>query len=109
MQYYQTVIGILEAYFHAPGWEKQFLNGGCYWLAKTLKRGIQDSVIMINRVQEHCALFFEGGLYDIRGKISLRNFRFASERDLQFMEKNYVPKFDAEKLDQYLRRMLKAA
>lgn len=109
MQYYQTVIGILEAYFQDAGWEKQFLNGGCYWLAKTLKRGIRDSSIMINRVQEHCALFFEGGLYDICGRISLRNFRIASERDLQFMEKNYVPKFDAEKLDQHLRLALQTA
>ena len=44
------------------------------------------------------------GLYDIRGRISVKNFYPASEREISFMKKNYVPKFDVKKLEEYLVR-----
>ena len=50
------------------------------------------------------ALYFENGLYDIRGRISAKNFHPASEREISFMKKNYVPKFDVKKLEEYLVR-----
>lgn len=80
------------------------MEGGCYWLAKILQNGIPLSHIMINRIEEHCALYFEQGLYDVRGKISTRNFTFAGDRDISFMEKNYIPHFDYKKVEGYLRR-----
>ena len=58
----------------------KFLEGGCYWLAKFLQNGIPLSYIMINRMEEHCALYFENGLYDVRGRISINNFKKANER-----------------------------
>lgn len=70
-------------------------------MAETLHRGIENSVIMINRIEEHCALYFDNGLYDVRGQISAHNFCIARARDISFMKKNYIPKFDAEKLEQY--------
>lgn len=103
MKFYIMVIEALKNYFNVKDWEKLFLEGGCYWLSKTLKTGIPNSDIMINRMEEHCALFFEYGLYDIRGKIPMRNFKLASDRDISFMEKNYIPHFDYKRVEGYLR------
>lgn len=104
MEYYRRVLEALEHYFRGNGWQKKFLNGGCFWLASILHQGIDGSVFMINRAEEHCALYFENGLYDIRGRISAQNFHPASEREISFMKKNYVPKFDVKKLEEYLVR-----
>ena len=97
------MLSLLEGYFSCCGWERYFLTGGCYWLAHTLQQGITGSRIMINRMEEHCGLFFENGLYDVTGKIPVRNFRIAGERDLRFMEKNYVPGFDVKELECYMK------
>lgn len=102
MDYYLQLMEALRMYFDNRNWRQLFMEGGCYWLADILHRGIPSSEIMINRMEEHCAVFFSQGLYDVRGKISRKNFRIAGERDLAFMKKNYVPKFDTEKLEQYL-------
>lgn len=105
LDYYSVVMAALERYFHDFNWRKLFLSGGCYWLADMLHRKIDASIIMINRAEEHCALYFENALYDVRGKISQKNFREAGERDIGFMKKNYVPKFDVEKLEKYLKSL----
>lgn len=59
---------------------------------------------MINRTEEHCGLFFGNGLYDVSGKISTFHFRDATERDIGFMKKNYVPHFDTQALEIYLSK-----
>lgn len=102
MQYYQRILSLLERYFADKDWKRLFLSGGCYWLADVLHQGINGSVIMINRIEEHCALYFENGLYDVRGRISDKNFYKAGEREISFMKKNYLPKFDSKKVEQYL-------
>lgn len=102
MIYYKKIIDALACYFAKNGWEKLFLNGGCYWLANVLHQGIADSVFMINRIEEHCALYFEHGLYDVRGQIPMKNFHIASDREINFMRKNYIPKFETENLERYL-------
>lgn len=101
--YYRNVLTLLERYFAGSDFRKPFLQGGCYWLADFLHRGIRDSRIMINRVEEHCALAFGRGIYDVTGCISARNFHAASERELSFMKKHYVPGFDTAALEQYLQ------
>ncbi len=78
------------------------MNGGCYWLANMLHEKIQGSVFMINRIEGHCALYFEGGLYDVCGRISMKNFHIASAREISFMKKNYIPKFNTKALERYL-------
>ncbi len=100
--YYTKMLSLLEAYFAVSGWKHFFLDGGCYWFASTLQKGIRDSVIMINRIEEHCALAFEDGLYDITGRISVKNFHRASMREISFMKKNYIPHFNTEELEEYL-------
>ena len=102
MDYYRKIIDALREYFSQAAWERLFLSGGCYWLANLLHQGIQDSVLMINRLEEHCALYFEHGLYDVRGRISAQNFHPASQREIRFMQKNYVPRFETKGLEQYL-------
>lgn len=103
MQYYELMLEALQSYFHRENWKELFLHGGCYWLANALHQGIPSSVIMINRIEEHCALYFEHGLYDVRGRISMKDFAPARERDISFMKKNYIPRFSVEELEQYLR------
>ena len=107
MDFYKNVLRLLERYFAESGWKKLFLNGGCYWLADTLHQGIASSRIMINRMEEHCALYFDNGLYDIRGRISTKDFHEAKEKEINFMKKNYVPKFDVKRLEQYLGEELR--
>lgn len=102
MQYYQKILLLLERYFADKNWKKLFLSGGCYWLSDKLHQGIRDSVIMINRIEEHCALYFEDHLYDVRGQIPSKDFHAAGEREIRFMKKNYRPKFDTEKVEEYL-------
>lgn len=100
--YYSELLKQLEGYFARKGWKRLFLSGGCYWLARTLKQGINDSVIMVNWTEEHCAFAFGNGLYDITGRIPAEGFHAAGEREICFMEKNYIPGFDTEKLEKYL-------
>lgn len=57
---------------------------------------------MINRVEEHCAIRLSDGLYDVRGKISSYGFHRATDREISFMKKNYIPKFDTIMLEEYL-------
>ena len=109
MQYYQKLLALLAQYFSDNNWKKLFMTGGCYWLADTLHNGIGGSIIMVNRIEEHCALYFARGLYDIRGRIPQKDFHAAKERELSFMKKNYVPAFDTKRLEQYLALTLPGA
>lgn len=102
MQYYRKIMDLLESYFKEKDWQRYFLNGGCYWLADFLHHGIWGSVIMINRMEEHCALYFDGGLYDVTGRISKKNYVVAEEKEINFMKKNYIPRFDTQGLMLYL-------
>ena len=52
-------------------------------------------------MEEHCAIKLSDGLYDVRGKISSYGFHKATEREISFMKKNYVPKFDVKILEKY--------
>ena len=103
---YRAVLWRLEAYFASrtdvKNWKKLFLNGGCFWFAQFLHWRIRNSCLMINRAEEHCALAFGEGLYDITRQVSKYNFHPASEREIRFMKKNYIPRFDVKKLEQYL-------
>ncbi len=104
MEYYLTVLGLLEQYFNSKNWRKLFLEGGCYWLANKLHEGIPGSYLMLNRWEEHCGICIEHGLYDVRGKIPSLNYKYATERDLNYMKKHYIPHFDVGSLEEYLRK-----
>ena len=60
---------------------------------------------MVNWIEEHCALAFGDGLYDVTGRISADGFHAADEQEIRFMEKNYIPGFDTGKLEKYLEEM----
>ena len=40
-----------------------------------------------------------------RGRISGKNFHIASPREISFMKKNYIPQFNTEKLERYLKML----
>lgn len=105
MGYYDMFLKSLDYYFSKDkNWKKLFLEGGCFWFASTLQKEIDPSFIYINRIQEHCALFFDHALYDVSGQISDYGFHQATPREIQFMRKNYVPRFDIMKLQKQLER-----
>ena len=102
MELYLRTLELLERYFNTKDWKQYFLQGGCYWFADYLNQQICDSILMINRLEEHCAIRLSDGLYDVRGKISPCGFHRATEREISFMKKNYIPKFDVTMLEKYL-------
>lgn len=102
MELYLRILELLESYFNTKDWKRYFLQGGCYWFADYLNQRICDSVLMINRMEENCAIKLSDGLYDVRGKISSYGFHKATEREISFMKKNYIPKFDVKMLEKYL-------
>ena len=104
MEIYLKTLELLEGYFNTKEWKNYFLQGGCYWFADYLHKRIKDSVLMINRQEEHCSIRLTDGLYDVRGRISAYGFHPASEREICFMRKNYIPKFDVNLLETYLEK-----
>lgn len=111
MEVYEKVLSLLKEYFEVSykgrdGYKNLFLNGGCYWLASYLNGLIPGSYLLINRVEEHCALCVGGKAYDITGMISSKGYHKASDREISFMKKNYKPRFEVVCLEKYLAEKL---
>lgn len=104
MDNYKVLVYALENYFNEKDWKKNFLYGGCYWFAEFLHQRIPGTYLMINRDIEHCALYLCGTVVDVQGIIPSKGFHRASEREISFMKKNYVPKFDVDALEEYLKQ-----
>lgn len=103
MDTYTKVLILLDNYFKGLNWKSLFLFGGCYWFANYLHGRIPGSIIVIDRVHEHCAIQIGGKTYDVTGRVSNKNYHKASDRELSFMKKNYIPKgFDENHLKKYL-------
>lgn len=102
MEIYLRTLELLESYFNTKDWKRFFLHGGCFWFGNYLYQRIENSVLMINRMEEHCAIRLPDSLYDVQGKISSYGFHPATEREISFMKKNYIPKFDVNMLEKYL-------
>ena len=51
--------------------KEDFLNGGCYIFAK-LVTDKYGGEIYINRLLEHCVVCYQGSLYDITGRIKIK-------------------------------------
>lgn len=69
--------------------ESDFLTGGCYYFAKlvTEKYGGQ---IYINRLLEHCAIMYQGKLYDIKGQIkNIEGFHLIKPWEEKMCKKEY--------------------
>lgn len=68
---------------------QDYLHGGCYMFAKAVvdKYG---GLIYINRQQEHCAVMYEGRLYDILGRIkNTEGFRLIKPWETKMCEEQY--------------------
>lgn len=109
IEIYERLIEAIQSYFCGRNIQYMFLHGGCYWLARVLQKYIPDSVIVFNRKMQHCACLFNNGIYDIRGRISSRGFFIATTKDIKYMQKHFVPSFDAEALENYLNTIMNNA
>lgn len=103
IQIYERLILSIQDYFKGEDVQYMFLHEGCYFLAVTLQQYIPDSLIVFNRKIRHCASLFNDGVYDIRGRIPSGGFWIATAEDMQYMQKHFIPSFDAEVLENYLK------
>lgn len=106
MKIYKKLISAVSEYFAGKDVQYIFLHGGCFWLASMLHQYIPDSDIVFNRKMQHCACFFNHGVYDIRGRIFSEGFAIASRKDMEYMRKHFVPPFDVEAVSSYLREIM---
>ena len=85
---------ILDCTTDLPGWEyvntKQFyLNGGCYELAKIIKKFVPEVQLLINITHDHCAVLYDGKAYDASGEVELDKFKLADQEDIEYMENQF--------------------
>lgn len=106
MATYNKLILTIKRYFDGKDVQYMFLHGGCYWLARTLYQYIPDSVIVFNRKMQHCASLFNDGVYDIRGRIPSGGFFVPTTEEMKYMQKHFVPSFDAEVLEKHLNMIM---
>lgn len=67
-----------------------FIKGGCYEFAKVIKEYISKSQIVINKNSDHCAISYNGNIYDATGKINdLTDFKVADSEDIKYMEARF--------------------
>ena len=64
-----------------------FLNGGCYELFKVINHYFPESRCVINKDLNHCAILYNGEIYDITGKIeNKKDYRFVISQDIVYLE-----------------------
>lgn len=103
---YEKLIAAVKQYFAGRDVRYMLLHGGCYWLASTLHEYISGSDIVFHQQMQHCACAFDRGVYDIRGRISGRGFMIATARNMEYMKKHFVPCFDVEAINRYLKELM---
>ena len=85
---------ILDSTTDLPGWEYAntklfYLSGGCYDLAKIIRTFVPEAQIVINGNSDHCAILYNGIVYDARGEIDYTGFKIADENDIAYMENHF--------------------
>ena len=70
-----------------------FLHGYCYEFAIVLQHFISNSFIVINNANDHCAIRYQGRIYDASGDIT-ETFRgrIAEQSDISHMEDRFKKK-----------------
>lgn len=99
--YHKLTVAIRQ-YFVGRDIYNMFLHGGCYWFVSALHEYIPNSQIVFNRKIQHCACSFNCGIYDIRGRILNEGFLVATRKDIDYMQKYFIPYFDTKLISNYL-------
>lgn len=64
-----------------------FLYGGCYELYKIVNHYFKESQCVINKNTKHCAILYNGEIFDITGKVKDKEqYRLAEKTDIDYME-----------------------
>lgn len=106
IEIYEKLILAIKEYFAGKDVLYLFLHGGCYWLALILNKYISDSEIVFNRKRQHCACLINQKVYDIRGRIPGEGFYIATEKDMKYMQKHFVPCFDTDAISRHLSMIM---
>ena len=103
MDIYDQIVKAIRDYLQIDDYQSMFLSGGCYWFAATVASLVPNAYLMLNRSKEHCAVMVDQRLYDITGRISKDGYVYASEKEVQYMKKHYVPRQNLTSLDMYIQ------
>lgn len=67
-----------------------FMHGGCYELYKIVKNYFPQVQCMIENSFEHCAIGYEGKIFDATGiRQDVSNFQVATEEDIEYMDNRF--------------------
>ena len=78
-----------------------FTHGGCYELYKIVKHYYQECECMVPNSLTHCAIGYQGKLYDATGEIDGNNYHKATLEDIEYMERSFgrnIHELEAEPL-----------
>ena len=89
----EAIIGIANEELFEGKYENAreiFLYGQCYEFAKVLKHYITNSLFVINNNEDHCAVQFQGRIYDANGDVTDKFIgHIATEKDINYFENNF--------------------
>lgn len=67
-----------------------FMHGGCYELYKITKNYFPQVKCMIEINLKHCAIEYQGEIYDATGiRDDVQNFKVATEDDIEYMDTSF--------------------
>lgn len=82
--------------------EYVMLHGGCFWFAWKLSSMIPEAKLMYHPVNNHCALWFDGKLYDFSRELDMSGFREPEGEEHMYLYNHFAPRFDAKKLSVFV-------
>ena len=101
---YETLCQDVMSCFKSGRQAKYYLtHGGCFWFARFVCDRIENAELMISRRLQHCAVGIDGKVYDITGRLDAKWFMPASNSDIQYMRKHFVPCFNIQEIERRLR------
>lgn len=73
-----------------------FTHGGCYELYKVVNHYIPETVCMINKELDHCAIGYDNKIYDALGLVENKDdFSIATKEDIEYMERSFGRKISS--------------
>lgn len=83
-----------------------FTHGGCYELFKVVNHYIPETVCMINKELDHCAIGYNNNIYDALGIVENKDeFSIATKEDIEYMERSFGLKIKSLESDNIINEV----
>lgn len=83
-----------------------FTHGGCYELFKVVNHYIPETVCMINKEVDHCAIGYNNNIYDALGIVENKDeFSIATKEDIEYMERSFGLKIKSLESDNIINEV----